>query len=160
MSFVSASHILDFCRGLDSERRVSCQAMHYWTEIRDNGRLPPLKAVNFNDVPDLRDNLFTVASGNGGGRFIVLSCGKILLNICGEDPRGQTLYDVMPAPLNGSAVECCITAIDAHQPMIGAGTLILESNREIMYRMIILPLSEDGKTVGHLIGAISFRTTE
>ncbi|OHC74492.1 MAG: hypothetical protein A3G18_11445 [Rhodospirillales bacterium RIFCSPLOWO2_12_FULL_58_28] len=160
MSFVSSSHILDFCRGLDSERRVSCQAIHYWTEVKGHDRLPRLKAINFTDVPELRDNLFTVATGNGGGRFIVLSYGKVLRDVCGEDPRGQTLYEALPEPLNGSAVECCVTAIDTHQPMIGAGTLILENNREIMYRMIILPLSDDGKAVDHLIGALSFRVME
>ena len=41
--------------------------------------------------------------------------------------------------------------------MVGSGTLILENGREILYRMIILPLSEDSSSVDHLIGAISFR---
>lgn len=135
--------------------------MHYWTEIKkdksDRKALPRLDEVNFTEVNDLRDNLFIIATGNGGGRFIILTSGQVLNEVCGSSPLGKTVCNVFPEPLNGSVIECCITSIDTHQPMIGTGTLILESDREIMYRMIVLPLSEDGKSVDHLVGAISFR---
>lgn len=157
MSIVSSDRILDFCRGLETERRVSCQALHYWTDLKNKDALPRLGEVNFMDVPDLNENLFTIATGNGGGRFIIMTSGRVLNDVCGGDPCGQTVFDAFPTPLNGSAVECCATAVNTHQPMVGSGTLILENGNEIMYRMIILPLSEDGEAVDHLIGAISFR---
>ncbi len=157
MSFVSSDHIQDFCRGLDSERRISCQALQCWTEIKDPDKLPRLDQVNFMDNPELCDNLFTVATENGAGRFVIKNSGSILREICGDDPAGKTVMDVFPRPLDGSVFECCSTSVDAHHPMIGAGVLLLEDDREIMYRMIVLPLSDDGKDVDHMICAISFR---
>ena len=162
MAFIRSQHILDFCRGLDSERRVSCQALHYWTELKrgKDKKLPHLDDLDFASMDEIRDNLFLVSTGNGGGKFIVQTCGQVLSHACGRNPQGHSVSDVFPGPLNESAFDCCDTSVTSHQPMISHGTIMFEDDSEIDYRMIFLPLSGDEKSVDHLLGALSFRISE
>ncbi len=162
MAFIRSQHILDFCRGLDSERRVSCQALYYWTELKKGKgeKLPHLEDLDFAAMGEIRDNLFLLSTGNGGGKFIVQTCGKVLSEVCGRDPQGHSVADAFPQPLNESAFECCDTSVSSHQPMISHGTILFEDDSEIDYRMIFLPLSDDDKSVDHLFGALSFRISK
>lgn len=152
--------ILDFCLAQDAERRVSCQALYYWTTLQKDGNLPNPDKVDFNDVPEISNNLFLMATGNGGGKFIIQKCGDLLTETCGENPLGRTLLNAFPEPLNESAVECCFSAVAAKQPMLNFGTIILENNDEIEYRMIMMPLTTDDASVDHLLGALSFKVVE
>ncbi len=159
MSYQSAESILEFCRELEAERRVSCQALHYWTGLQGSRSMPRLEDVDFGNLPEFGDNLFVMTAGNGGAKFVLKNCGQVITGICCEDPNGVDLLEAFPIPLNESAQECCSSAIIARQPMIDAGTVVGE-DRSFIYRMIMMPLGEEGAKVDHVLGAFSFREVE
>jgi len=158
MTEQSASNFLDYCRGLDTEHRVSCRAMYFWNEARAGREMPRLVDVGFVTWPDLRDNMFILATGNGGGRFLIQRTCKALDRLFGADPTGKPLEKVLPAPFDGLARDCCEGAVLSRQPQIDGNLLTLSGGLELRYRMAFLPLSNASEgRVDHLLGAFSFR---
>ena len=152
----SSARVMDFCREQEAERRVSCQALVIWTDLQKGRKMPPLDEVDLGVLEELRGNLFVVNTGNGGGQFVIQACGEVIAEAHGDDPCGLAIIDVFPLPLNENAYDCCSYAVAAQQPMIDTGSLTSEDGK-IIYRMIVMPLSNDGSTVDHLLGAFSYR---
>jgi hypothetical protein len=148
---------LSYCRSLEAEQRVSCRAMYLWNQARGASGMPALGQIGFLQAADLRDNLFVVAIGNGGGRFLVRRTCRLLDQLHGGDPLGVPLIDALPSPLDRLGAECCEHAVLARQPQFDAGVLELAEDVEIRYRLAFMPLSANGQLIDHLLGAISFR---
>ncbi len=151
--------IQEFCREQEAERRVSCQALAYWTNLQNGRRLPRLEDVDFADAPEFNENLFIMTAGNGGAKYVIQACGLVITAACDGDPNGIDVLDAFPIPLNENAQDCCSSAIVARQPMIDAGTIVGE-DRSFIYRMIMMPLGDDEHRVDHVLGAFSFRELE
>ncbi len=151
--------VMDFCREQEAERRVSCQALVFWTELQKGRKMPSLAEVDLDRMEELEENLFVMNTGNGGGQFVIQTCGDAISDACGEDPRGLPIMDVFPLPLNENAYEVCTYAVASRQPMVDAGIITGEDSK-FVYRMIVMPLSDDGKTVKHLLGAFSYREVD
>lgn len=150
--------ILDACRDLEAEKRVSFQALHNWTEVCHGREMPLLDELRDPDAEEVVASSFVLARGNGGGRFLVQKTGSILVDLYGGDPRNVPLIDVLPMPLNVRAVEACEAAVIARKPMLDFATVVLEDENELKYRFIVMPVSKDGEDADHLYGAISFRS--
>lgn len=150
--------VYEFCHEQESERRVSCEALYYWSDISGDRDMPRPDEVDFDAVPDIGRYLFLMATGNGRGHFMIQRAGAILddASSAGEI-AGRSVVDVFPAPLNQRVLECCESAVSARRPMVDSGILILENDTEVLYRMIMMPLSSDGTSVDHVLGAFSFR---
>lgn len=148
---------LSYCRSLEAEQRASCRAMYLWNEARGGQAMPALAQIGFLQADDLRDNLFVVATGNGGGRFLVRRTCRLLDELFGGDPLGVALADALPSPLDRLAAECCEHAVLARRPLFNAGVLELAQDVEIRYRLAFMPLSANGRLVDHLLGVVSFR---
>ncbi|MGD8308876.1 MAG: hypothetical protein PVG98_05485 [Chromatiales bacterium] len=148
---------LSYCRGLEAEQRASCRAMYLWNEARNGRAMPGLSDVGFIQTPDLTDNLFVVATGNGGGRFVVRRSCRLIAQLYGGDPLGISLGEALPSPLGELAMEWCNNTVLARQPLFNGDVLHLGVDLEILYRIAFMPLSQSGQRVDHLLGAISFR---
>ena len=152
--------VQEFCREQAAERRVSCEALFYWSDLLHKRTMPAADEVNFDAVPDLSRYLFLIATGNGGGRFVIQKSGDILRDAGADDVTGMSVWEAFPSPLNERALETCFSAVNARQPMVDTGTLILENDSELIYRMIMMPLSRDDRAVDHILGAFSFRRAD
>jgi hypothetical protein len=155
----AADRVMDFCREQEAERRVSCQALVYWTALQKGRKMPPVGEVDAEAFGELRENMFIMNTGNGGGQFVIRTCGEVVSDTCGDDPRGHPVMDVFPIPLNENAFEVCTYAVASRQPMVDAGTIMGEDSKFI-YRLIVMPLSDDGKSVNNLLGAFSYREVD
>jgi len=122
--------------------------------------MPQADEIDFDAVPDLCKFLFLMSTGNGGGHFMIQRSGTILSGAGGGEICGRSIMEVFPAPLNERALETCLNAVRARQPMIDSGILVLENDSEVIYRMIMMPLSKDDNAVDHVLGAFSFRRSE
>jgi hypothetical protein len=149
-------HFSDLCGSLAAEQRASCRAMYLWQKARQGRPMPAVGDVGFMHAPDLRQHLFLVAVGNGGGRFLIhRSCG-LLDGLHGLDAQGLKLGEALGSPLGELALDCCNSALVARRPFLSADALKLAEDVEIRYRIAFMPLSEGGEKVDHLLGVISF----
>ncbi len=151
-------HIFKFCHEQESERRVSCEALFYWSDLLHSRSMPAADEVDLDAVSEeLRRYMFLMTAGNGGGHYVIVKAGSALADSGGMGAVGISLMEAFPSPLNERAMECCENAINARQPMVDSGILILENDSELIYRMIMMPLSPDDSAVDHILGAFSFR---
>lgn len=161
MTLDTMTHLLEFCHEQESERRISCEALYYWTDLLAGRVMPRPEDIDIARAPeDLARYLFVLSTGNGGGRFMVQKSGGMLDGAGGDSMAGRSLMEAFPAPLNDRALECCLNAIRARQPMVDSGILVLENETELVYRLIMMPLSVDGRAVDHVLGAFSYRRVE
>jgi hypothetical protein len=152
-----ADPVIDPCLGLEVEHRASCRAMHFWHQARQGRDMPRLADLGVIEAPEFRHNLFVVAVGNGGGRFLIRRSCALLDGLCHAAAPGRPLADVLGLPLGALVLECCNNAALARRPFLSADVLTLPEDIEIRYRIAFLPLSDGGTKVDHLLGVISFR---
>ena len=111
------------------------------------------------DARELRGNLFLVAVGNGGGRFLIRRSCTLLDDLHQRGVLGLKLGEALGSPLGEQALDCCNSALVARRPFLSAGVLKLAEDLDIRFRIAFMPLSEGGTQVDHLLGVISFRVS-
>ncbi len=131
--------------------------MYLWQEACQGRGMPGIGDVGFMDAPELRGNLFLVAVGNGGGRFLIRRSCSLLDDLHRRDALGLRLGEALGSPLGELALDCCNSALLARRPFLTTDVLKLAEDVEIRYRIAFMPLSGGGTNVDHLLGAISFR---
>jgi hypothetical protein len=141
------------------ERRISATAVQYWRELAAPRRYPSRTQVTHGSAPALWDNLFIVKVGMDAADHVFEYCGAALREALGSDPTGKTVGDVLPREIVGRALYFQKAACDLMAPIDEAGRFTRASDGvEVLYRAVLLPLSEDQREANYLLGAFSFRT--
>jgi hypothetical protein len=141
------------------ERRISATAVQYWRELAAPRRYPSRTQVTSGSAPGLWDNLFIVKVGADAAEHVFEYAGKVMREALGFDPTGKTVGDVLPREIVGRALYFQKAACDLMAPIDEAGRFTRASDSiEILYRAVLLPLSEDQREANYLLGAYSFRT--
>jgi len=142
--------------GSYSERRMVGQALALWERLR-GGRSFPSRA-DCHDVAtgEIEPNTFLIAVSENEDEDEVVGCGTALRDALGCDPTGQKVGKVLP-----SATERGLTfwrvAAELKKPIADIGSFTNAKGEEVLYRSVLLPLSDDQERVNYLLGAFSFR---
>jgi hypothetical protein len=140
------------------ERRVSASAVQYWRDLAAPRRYPGRAQVTQQSAPALWDHLFILKVGLDADDHIFESCGPVLREALGVDPTGKRVSDVLPAEIVGRALYFQKAACDLMAPIDEAGRFKRQDGVEVLYRSVLLPLSDDQREANYLLGAFSFRT--
>ena len=138
------------------ERRLTSRVLGIWNALPPDHDLPRRSAL----VPDAlgRDSAdcLLIAIDAVLARSRLIYVGEKLRNPAwsADQPQDLLAYD------DGSLVRLAaakIPAIVAKRGPITFGGTGVHDDKAILYRTILLPLSEDGDVIDHVIGAINFR---
>lgn len=140
------------------ERRVSANAVQYWRELAAPRRYPGRDQVTRESAPALWDHFFVIKVGADPADHVFERTGKVLREALGCDPTGKTVGDVLPREIVGRALYFQKAACDLMAPIDEAGRFTRGDGTEIVYRAVLLPLSDDQREANYLLGAFSFRT--
>jgi hypothetical protein len=140
------------------ERRVSATAVQYWRELAAPRRYPGRAQVTRQSAPSLWENLFIIKVGPDAAEHVFEQTGAVLREALGSDPTGKTVGDVLPREIVGRALYFQKAACDLMAPIDEAGRFTRADGVEIVYRAVLLPLSDDQRAANYLLGAFSFRT--
>lgn len=139
------------------ERRISSTAVQYWRELAAPRRYPGRTQVTRESAPALWDNFFIIKIGPDAAEHVFEHAGAALREALGCDPTGRIVGDVLPREIVGRALYFQKAACDLMAPIDEAGRFTRADGVEIVYRAVLLPLSEDQRAANHLLGAFSFR---
>jgi hypothetical protein len=141
------------------ERRACSQALQWWRELAAPRHMPAMATVTPENAGGLWSHLFVVEVGNepSGNRFVFAN--DFLRSALGEDPTGRTMREVWPEEAQPRAYFLQEAAIDLMSPIDEAGRWS-RADGDVLYRCVLLPLSDDQRRVSHLLGAFSFRKLE
>jgi hypothetical protein len=139
------------------ERRVSATAVQYWRELAAPRRYPGRAQVTEASAPGLWDHFFIIKVGLDAADHVFESCGRMLREALGADPTGKRVGDVLPREIVGRALYFQKAACDLMAPIDEAGRFKRDDGVEVLYRSVLLPLSDDQREANYLLGAFSFR---
>lgn len=148
--------------GRKNERRLTGRALLYWWTLKGEESLPkhsslPLDGAEAKSGEGLWPNFFTVAVPEGADAATFVYCGSALAEVAGRDCAGERPAQCLPAVLWEKLRYVFEAARESMKPLTASGRLETAAGELALYRAIVLPLSEDGHRVDHLLGAISFK---
>jgi hypothetical protein len=138
------------------DRRLTTRVLKIWTALPREGDFPRCSGLTSDtfgtDCPDC----LLIAIDPEPTRSRILCLGEHLRNADWSADTSQCLGDYAEGSLLRLAT-AKIPAVAAKRAPITFGGNGARHDKPILYRAILLPLSEDGQTIDHVLGAINFR---
>ena len=86
----------------------------------------------------------------------VVAAGARVQAALGRDPTGLSVLDTLPSSTE-MGLSFCRASVDLKKPMADVGRFFNKKGQEVLYRSILLPLSDDGSRVNRVVSAFSYK---
>lgn len=139
------------------ERRANSRALKYWQGLLGSRRFPCRADITPGSAGDLWEHLFLVEITASPADYLFVLAGPVLAGALGRDPTGEKVAAALPGGMGARTVFLYQAAVGLKGPVDDANKWTRPDGTEILYRSIVLPLSDDGDSVNALLGAFSFR---
>jgi hypothetical protein len=139
-----------------NERRMSVRAYLYWASLLQGRNFPSVADLDAMEVQEFRDNSVLLDFSRDIEQPIIRYAGTKL-----RDDAGISLVDVRPADVPGRSLISRLTdhylEIIANRAPVGfEAEFINRHHKTILYRGILMPLSDDGYTINFIFGVMSW----
>ncbi len=139
------------------ERRLVLRLLAYWRFLcRDNG-FASFTDIDPTEIPDLWPHCFILEVLGEGSEPVFRSIGNALATNSNEDLTGQNISVVSAETLIGTAIDYTDEVLQKGVPVSRGGEFVKADGTKVLYRSILLPLSDDGETIRGLFGAANCR---
>lgn len=138
------------------ERRLTTRMTAKWTDLSRDGQLPRHADLNPASFGKDLSNIAIIELSAEPGAAKLLYVGDILRNDGWSAGGVQTVAHYAPNSLLGLAAAKIPAVLAKRAPVTFGGTGV-NGVSAILYRAILLPFSDDGETIGHVVAAINFR---
>ncbi|MDF1735699.1 MAG: PAS domain-containing protein [Minwuia sp.] len=128
----------------------------YWQTMRGDRRIPSRSSFSPAEVPRLLPSLILLDVEPGTGRMVVRVLGTRVATVYGKDYTGRYLDEIYFGANTTSVLDDYGTCARDGVPVLGERNF--RNVRDVVYRMerLILPFSDDGKSVNKLIAGLHF----
>jgi hypothetical protein len=131
---------------MTEERRLAWRVLRHWTEIAQFGRLPRRAEIERFMLGEDGANCVLIGVESPIELPYFVSVGvNLAIALCSADTLAGVLLSLTPQ------------VVSSRRGLIIEGVATLRGIG-ILYRSMLLPLSEDGATIDHLLGAASYRS--
>ena len=89
----------------------------------------------------------------------VVSAGEKARAALGREPTRLSVLDTLP-PSTEMGQSFCRASVDLKKPMADVGRFFNKKGEEVLYRSILLPLSDDGVRVDRVVSAFSYKVVQ
>ena len=132
------------------QRRLVGKLLSYWEEKRGSRPHPALHDIDPEEIPELWPSCFILDVANYRDFPYFHYLGPQLARYSGIFLSGR--YD-WPRTLLKKSVCHYKEALERRTPVLLEDELTQYDNRKLLFRSILLPLSDDGDTINYLLGA-------
>ena len=147
-----------------AENRLILQMLTYWKAMCGDRAFPSLVDVNPSDISDIWPQCFVLDVSGSTESPIFHYIGKSLdadrqidlALVSGKPALDDDLFRATPTSL-GQAAKNFRQVLSKKSPVSTSGVFEHPNGKTILYRSILLPLSDDQKTFNYLLGAVSSR---
>lgn len=138
------------------ERRLVLRLLHYWRDLCGDRDLPESGAVDGAAIGDMWPYCFII--GLSGDEPAFTYFGDWHGSFYGADMTGRPLADLTRGTLAERATNYYETVVERGVPITYGGELEEPVGRNLLYRSILMPMSDDGgDTVDALLGGANCR---
>ncbi|MGB8274741.1 MAG: PAS domain-containing protein [Alphaproteobacteria bacterium] len=139
------------------ERRLVLRLLKYWREIGGDESFPALADIDKDAIPDMWSYCALLAVAGPNSDPIISYMGTAIGGDGGQDLTGKPLSAAAPDTLPGRAMSYYKQVLAKMVPITLGGEFTDARSRKVLYRSIVLPLADDGKTIDHLLCAANCR---
>jgi hypothetical protein len=133
------------------ERRLVLRLMAYWDDLRNEREYPPVGEIDPETIGDDWPNCFLLKLDEPVSASRLQAIGENLLGGHVLEP-GTQVADCPGDTLLYQALKPLSRMLDKRIPMSIGGEAEV-GGTPTLYRSILLPLSDDGATIDHVLGA-------
>lgn len=142
-------------RGL--ERRLVLRLLDYWRGLCGGQTCPSFARVDPAAIPDMWPSCFVLETVGHEADPIFRYVGRDFAAHSDVPLLGLRVSEVPAGTLAAHAVSYAQAVIAKGVPVSRGGEFVRGGNIRVLYRSIILPMSDDGRTVSGLFGAANCR---
>ncbi len=136
------------------EQRLTFRLLSYWNRIRADKKFPALSDVNIQEILELWHFTFTIDVREEEHKFFYF--GPKLASVFGHDYTGEYLNDAMDDIIVNNTIGFYEKIMDSQEPAMEAASFFSEG-REVRYRSIIVPFSNNGVDIDYLVGTTNYK---
>ncbi len=144
----SADPSADRSQGI--ERRLVYRILRYWQQQRGARTFPSLDDINPEDIVDLWPSCFVLETQNSVDAPYFQYLGASLAKYSGVFLSGEKDWSLT---LLDKATLGFRNAIEKMEPLMLEDEITRFDGTQLLFRSILLPLSDNGEQVDHLLGA-------
>ena len=139
------------------ERRMVFRLLSYWRGLATDNSPPSLDLVKPEDIPDIWPDCYVLDPIGQQHDPIFRFVGTELSSHVSKDLVGHQISEVPENTLVQMAVRYVPEVLRKGVPISRGGEFIRDDGSRILYRSIVLPMSEDGAALRFLLGAANCR---
>lgn len=139
-------------RGVLRERRLNMRLMAFWWDRRAGRRFPTRADFSGEELTDIWHHCFTLVPEDPLSASTFAYIGETVANLSGIDEPAPTLGQLPENTLLGQATGNAEKVLAQKIPLIASGEFVDFRGQEVVFRSILLPLSDDQETVDSLVG--------
>lgn len=136
-----------------AHRRMVHRLLAHWRDAQEEGGFPSLDAVLKRDLSDILPSIFVLKVPADAAEPAFARVGKLFAGEVAGDLTGRPVSAVPEGTLLEQAVGIYDEVLARKVPITRAGEFAHVQGGTVLYRSIILPLSEDQDTIDSLLGA-------
>lgn len=140
------------------ERRLVLRLLGHWRELCGEQDLPERGAVDGAAIPDMWDYCFVIDVAGGTPRFAHF--GDWHKAFYGADMTGKPLSALAPETLAERTTRYLPEVLRRRVPITYGGTLEEPPGRKVLYRSILLPLSDGAERIVGVLGGANCRVVQ
>jgi hypothetical protein len=138
-----------------AEQRMIGRALGFWDDLRAGRSLPSLADVDAASPPFDVANTYLIEIRAAERDDTVIRAGQEIITALGRDPTGFSVLEVLPSATD-KGLSYCRAAVQVKKPIADVGQFTNVGGRDVRYRSMLLPLSQDQETVDFVFGVFSY----
>jgi hypothetical protein len=138
------------------ERRLVFRLLSHWRALIAEGDFPSFADVDPSAMPDMWPFCFVLDTTRYADDPVVRIAQPGVAGLAGN-VIGKTVSELPDATLIAHACSYAQEVLRKRVPISRGGDFIRRDGMRVLYRSILLPMSDDGETIAGLLGAANFR---
>ncbi len=139
------------------ERRMVLRLIAHWRELCGERTIPSFKHFDPMDIPDIWDSTFVLDLAGHKDDPVFRLVGDSYAAATGSPLRNVRVSEVPENTLAENSVSFYREVVDKGVPVSRGGEFITPDGAVVLYRGVILPMSDDGEAISGLLGAANCR---
>jgi hypothetical protein len=139
------------------ERRMVLQMLAHWRELRGDRTYPSFQDIDPLTIPEIWCNVFVLDLVGYAKDPLFRLAGDTFTATTGASLRNIRISEVPPNTLAEQSVSYYREVIERGVPISRGGEFTKSDGTRVLYRGVILPMSDDGSKISGLLGAANSR---
>lgn len=139
------------------ERRLVLRLLAHWRTLCDDRQYPSFAEVDPRAIQDMWDHCFVLEILQDGSEPHYRAVGDVLATYVDRSLIGQPISTVPRKSLPGEAISFLEEVLRKGVPISRGDEYFKDDGTKVLYRSILLPMSDDGETISGILGAVNCR---